>query len=761
MEVNLKPGNFIGRSLPNRDGIAKSKGQAQYIEDLRLPGMLYGAVIRSPHHHGKVISINKDEVLAMPGVKALATYENLEEGTTGELYNSAGSPPSPFVLPDEQILTAKPRFCGDRVAAIAAANPQYLEDAVAALRVEYAVLPYVQGLREAMADDAPRLHGNKPGNITKTIDSQAGDCEKAFAAAQYIHISRYHTHLQQGAPLETSGCICHYSEAEMLTVWSNTQTPHQDKRILARLFGLPISNVRCIEPAIGGGFGSRQQIHEQSVAALLSKLTRCPVRIIHSRQEEFISALRHPAEIELKSGYGDSGKIQAMEIKVWLNTGAYAGHGPVVMAAMKGRMPYNIPNYHYQGYCVYSNLPSAGALRGYGNPQLTFARESHLNEIAEKLHMDPVELRLKNHLQKGQHIPGLPWAVESCGISECASRGAQLKKEFQSKLDREENQENEKQGWGVAFCMHGSGISDRDMSSAIVMMNDDGSFQLINAAVEMGQGSRQTIVQIAAEELGLAELSQLNFLNGDTAATPYDVGAFGSRQLYMCGRAVQDAARKAREKLLALAAGCQDIFPERADVANLRIEKGYLYQGQKQVCDLAYLGKKLSFGEESRWVIGSATFKPYSSPPPFALCWADVRVNLQTGRVRVPRIILCADVGRAINPGIVKGQIQGGVMMGLGYAIDEQVYLDRASGELKNTGFMSYGMPTMKESVTVAVEIIESQEPTGPFGAKSVGELPLIPVAAAVANGFYEATGIRIRELPLTPERVLTYLRAR
>ena len=737
---------IVGQDIKSEEDIRKSRGKAIYLADESFSGMLYGGILRSPYAHARIKSIDTQKAEELPGVEVVLTFEKCPKNK----YNCAGSPPSPIIVKDENIISDKMRFVGDKVAAVAAKDERTLNKALSLIKVKYEVLPFYLSIDDAIITQSIAIHDGIKNNINKIISIEHGDVEDGFKNAERIFEGIYTTHTVQGAPLETCSCVASFTNENKLTVYSNTQTPHQDKRNLSEILEIPESHIRCIQKDIGGGFGSRQQMHQQPVAAMLSKLTKKPVRMINTREEDLISAVRHGSKIKIRTGVDGDGKIISMEVEAYINTGAYATHGPMVLSAMKARLPYSIKNYKFTGYSVYTNLPPAGALRGYGNPQFTFARENHFDEIAEKLGVDSIEFRLKNHIKTGEAIPGLNWKVESCGIEECVHKATEVK----NKIKIKETPDNLR-GWGASFCLHGSGIAERDVASGLVIINDDGSVNVITGAVEIGQGSNLTLRQIVASELGLTDLSMINIYSSDTAYTPYDTGAFGSRQLYMDGKALQMAAKDAKINLFKKAGEILGI-----DHESLVSEDGFIHNkdnGEK-IASFSDFVKDISFKNGAQNIIGTATFKPYSSPPPFAFSWAYVDVNPKTGEIKVPHIIISIDVGKAINPRIVKGQIVGGALMGMAYAISEEIDFSNEKGLPLNSGFMSYGFPVINEDVNIVANIVESGEPTGPFGAKSVGEISLIPVAAAIANGFYQATGIRLKDIPASPKNILKLL---
>ncbi len=737
----------IRDSVPRRESAAKVTGQALYTDDLAVPGMVFGKILRSPYAHARVLRIDKSKAEEVPGVLTILLPQDVPQ----KKFNSAGNPPSALLVADEKILTDHPLYTGDRIAAVAALTPEACDEAIRQMTVEYEPLPPVFDVREALTEKAPVLHPDLfPGNAFKVIECAEGNVEKGLAESDLVFEREYRTPFVQHVPMETASCICHYTRDGNVTVWGTSQTPFQDRRILGELLDLPESRIRVIKPAMGGGFGSRQQINNQHVGALLSKRINRPVKIVNTREEELLAtAVRHGTVCRLRCGVKKDGRLHAFDAEVLLNTGAYCTHGPIIAAAQSRKFQYRIPHYRYHGTCVYTNGPVAGAMRGYGNPQLTFARERMMDEIAKALNMDPVDFRLKNHLEIGERIPTSPIILQSCAVPECVKEGEKIRKEIEAKEANRENSPGEVEAWGVAFSCHTSGPSNAEgLSSCLVLLNDDGSVNLMTGSADIGQGSETTLSQIVAEELGIP-LGDVRVVAADTAHTPYDSGTYASSQIYVAGNAALRAARDLKGNLQKALSGRLKTPPEK-----IRFEKGRVIlpaEGGEVNLSFREAAAKVTFGGNGAIIMGQSSYKAEDSPLPFAVCWAKVAVDLAVRAVRVRHIIQAVDVGTPINPEVVRGQVEGGVSMGLGYALMEQIEFDPRAQKAPSTDLLHYKIPTSLDMPGIHVYIAqESWEPTGPFGAKSVGELPAVPVAAAIANAVAKAVGEDITALPLS-----------
>jgi len=738
----------LGRGFPRHESEDKVRGKAVYTDDLELPGMVYGAILRSPYPRATVLDIDVSEAVKLPGVLGILLPGDVPQ----KPYNCSGNPPSPLAIQDERVLTEHPLHVGDRIAAVAAVSHALCQEALSLISVHYNPLPPVLDLDQAIGEDAPVLHPEiGSDNIFNKIEADQGNIEAGFETSDLVFEDVFETPGIFHACMETVSCICDFKGETDLVVWSNSQTPFQERRILSKLLKMPESAVRIVKPTMGGGFGSRQQLHNQVVGALLSRLVKRPVKIINTREEEMVgTCVRHASKSHVKLGISKEGMIQAFQAEVHHNCGAYATHSPIVMAAQSRKVPYRVPHYRYDGYCVYTNYPVAGAMRGYGNPQLSFAREVLLDRAARRLEMDPVALRMKNRILPGDKVPGSPLVLQSCAIKACIEAGEAIR----NRIDREEASRTAGKGgalvekWGMALAMHTSGASNNTgMSSAVILIHDDGSATLLTGSADMGQGSETALSQIVAEVLGL-ELNDVRVTAADTRHTPYETGSFASSQAYVAGHAVNAAAKDVIDQarnLVGVRYGLK--------VENVLFEKGRFYfEKEKKAVSISFKEaiREVHFGEMRTVITGRASFKASHSAPPFAACWAKVAYDPLTNSIEVRHAIEVADVGTPINTDIVTGQLEGGIAMGLGYALMEDFEVDRRLKKPMTNDLLACRLPSAVDLPEIHTHIVESYEPSGPLGVKSVGEMTVIPVAPAIVNAVVAASGKDVNRLPLS-----------
>lgn len=736
----------VGQSYPRHEATLKALGTACYTDDIAFPNLAYGVVLRSPHSNALVTSIDASAAMQMKGVLGVLTPDDVPQA----LYNCSGNPPSALIIPDESILTKHPKCIGDRVCAVVADTKEICLAAAREIIIEYQVLPAVMSVEASLKDDAPRVQPelSPDTNIMKTLVFSQGDVEKGFVEADHIFEQTFYTQPIQHVAMEPTGCVCHYDLDGKITIWSPSQTPYQERRILAELFNRNENDIRIIKPVMGGGFGARQQLHSQHVGVLLSQIAGRPVKIMNTREEDmYASATRHETVCTIRLGVMCDGRITTCHIKNYLNGGPYITHTPTISAAAGRKFQYCAEHYLYEGHSVYTNSPTAGAMRGYGNIQVVTGREVLLDRIAKELGLDPVEFRLQNHVKVGDQFPAAGYDITSCAIQNCVEQAEEIK----ARIDAERplvNDDKTGEGWGFAFCCHSSGPSNKDgMSSAVIMANDDGSITLNIGSADIGQGSETIMSQIAAEELGIP-YAAVNVTSVDTKYTPYDTGTFASGQTFVCGNAVTRACANLREKLTAAVAAYHQIGNENI-----------LYEHGTYTANTPDGAQKYSFREAVRLVafgmrgvvlIGSASYKAQASPPPFAVCYARASCDKRTCTVTVTDVIEIADVGTPINRASVLGQLEGGIAMGVGYALSEDIEYDRRANKTPITNLLSYRVPLTVDLPRIYTGIAESYEPTGPLGAKSVGELAAVPIAPAILNAVAKATGEDIDQMPLS-----------
>jgi len=743
----------VGKSSPRITGALEASGLAEYITDIKIPGMLYAKILTSincPYAHARIKRIDASKAEKLPGVVCVVTHKDVPRVA----YSSKALPAAGVY--DEYILDDKVRFKGDKVAAVAAVDEDTAEEALELIDVEYEELPAVFDPEEAMKPGAPKIHEAKDQNITIRVRNEWGDIEKGFREADYIFEGRYETSIQAHCAMEPHGCLANYNKITGdITIWSTTQIPFQVLRVVSEVLGIKMSKIRVIKTFTGGGFGGKDEILVEPLCAFLSVKTGRPVKLILTRKEVFVGTrTRHPAVIYLKTGVKKDGTLTARYVKAILNGGAYAGATPGVVGAMSTREIglYRCENVKFEGFGVYTNTPVAAAFRGYGNPQHNFAVDTHMDEIAEKLGMDPLEFKLKNTIREGDINRGTGIKLESCGLQECMRKGAERIGWAKKRSSASNQKGTRRRGIGMACFMHNSNVYPygSECSSALVKVNDDGTATAHFGAADMGQGSSTTLAKIAAEELGMS-LENINIVTGDTASVPYDPGSYGSRTTFMMGNAVREAARDAKMQIIARASKILNVDPGKLFLENGEIK----VRGKDKRISISEVVKRTLYStKEGGVIVGKSSYSPPSNAPYFGAQFAEVEVDTETGQVDVLRVVAAHDVGKAINPMAVEGQLEGMVSMGMGFALIEEMLLDK-SGSTLNADFLDYKLPRARDMPAVDTIIVERREPSGPFGAKGVGEGGVAVTAPAVVNAIYNAIGIRMKKLPVTQDRLL------
>ena len=742
---------YVGKRLPRQDGYAKVTGKATFSHDVSLPGMLYGKVLRSPYPHAKILAIDVSKAAALPGVKAIATWEN----TPRVLFNTSAtmtftSPHQEPVL-DQYIFDNVVRYVGDEVAAVAATSEAIAAEAVKRIQVTYEELPYVLDPLEAMEEAAPEIHPcqagkNIPGEVVRL---GMGDFHSGFAQSDVTFSGMVKVPIQKQAQMETHAAVAQWQPDGGLTVWSTTQTPHPSKMILAHVFGMPQSKVRVANPPyVGGGFGVRIGLSAKAepIAAVLAKLSGQPVKVVYDRHEDFTASdTRHGGYLWVKLGAKKDGTFQALELRAALNTGAYCSFGveTVGVAGAMGISVYRVPHISFEGHSVYTNIVPAGAMRGFGNPQAMFAVELAVDNIAKQLGRDPADLRQQNIMQVGDAWC-LPYSCSSTGLAECIDKVCASIGWAEKRGKKQEGTLRRGVGIGVGTHVSNSWPFCVDYDNVYLRVEQDGSLHLATGAPDIGTGTTTSLLQVAADAVGVP-YSQVAMTFGDTQSTPFDIGSHASRTLYAVGHAIVEAAETLRKDILSYAAEVLEVPGE-----NLQLAEGIISGSGKEtsLADIAYHAHL----RNKQFVVAGRSIPP--NAPPWHAHAAEVEVDMATGMVRVLKIAAAHDVGKAINPTIVEGQIEGGVVMGVGYATREEITYDE-KGRPYNDGFHKYMLPTADDIPEIDAILIESCDPTGPFGAKGVGECGLVPTAAAIASAVEDAIGIRFTEIPLTPVRVL------
>tara|TARA_A100001037_G_C15136761_1_gene631582 strand:+ start:309 stop:2639 length:2331 start_codon:yes stop_codon:yes gene_type:complete len=763
----------VGASPNKVEAAEKVLGKASYIADLKRPNMLFGAILQSPFPHAEIVSYNIESAMALNGVKAIITGDNFDRAYMG-----------PFIKDEGALAKDKVRYLGEPVAAVAATTPEIARNAVGLIKVKYKELPAVLNMHDAIADDAPIIHESlndyikifdaiSYGNVMSETKMSEGDVESAWDDCDLIVENIYETQAQNHLPIETCGALADIDGNGRVELWSANQSVFRVQANVCETLGLPMSKLRCLTPKVGAGFGNKMEAHVQPIVVKLALETGLPVKLILSREEDFeIVRARHPSFIRCKTGVKNDGTFIARDVNILMDGGAYADDSPGVLgySLMCARGPYNIPNTRAEGRVVYTNRLRFAAFRGFGNPQINFATESQIDEIADKLEMDPVEIRLKNTMKSGDRWFG-GQVVESNGLDECISKVKEMSNLGNRKTDDPTSSGSKYRGFGIAIGGHISGLLG---TGAIVRLLEDGTVSLNTGATDIGQGSDTVLSQICAESLQVP-IENVALSSPDTDGSPFNWGTTASRVTYTTGRAVVGASKEAEKQI-------KQAVSEMLECSAEDIE--LLPGGRAGIKGVP--GRDVSFFEVSKYthwgvggpIIGSNSLVydnpsvdpkravvsgvPFSQIGVYAFnaTLVEIEVDKRTGQTKVVQAWTATDVGKAINPQLVEGQIEGGFVQGLGLALVEEMVWD--GGRLANPNLMDYKIPgSLDVPYEINPIIVEHPEPDGPYGAKGVGEIPLVTVPAAISNAIQNASGARIRTLPMTSEKVFNSITER
>lgn len=767
----------VGKPETKVDAVKLAKGNPAFVDDIEMRGMLHARLLTSPHAHARILDIDDSEALALPGVHAVIHYKNIKRVKYASGGQSYPNPP-----PHDQVsFDNKVRYVGDRVAAVAAETLEIAAEALKLIQVTYEVLPAVFDENEAMRPGAPVIHDeddtadihDAARNLVHHIEAEVGDVEQGFVEADHVFEHTYYVHQVQQVPIEPHIAISWWDSDERLVVRTSTQVPFHARRMIAPLLGLPVSRIRVIKPRIGGGFGVKQEVLIEDIVGHLTIATGRPVRLEFNRSEEFRSSrTRHPQTITWKTGVMADGTLHSMKMRVIGNTGAYGTHGLTVqtVTGLRGLSSYNCQNRMFDCYVVYTNLPVPGAYRGYGGPQALFALECHIDEIAHALGIDPIDFRRKNWVQAGDPLPIAPLLgegeketvvtvplIESCGLSECFDQGLRAiewERKFEPGWHMVPGKPNLRRGMGAAMCMHGTAIPGLDMGGASIKINDDGSFNVLVGATDLGTGSDTVLAQIAAEVLGVP-LQDIIMYSSDTDMTPFDTGAYASSTTYISGTAVKKAAEQVADQIRERAALMLELDSPRG----VRLENRHAIAPDGRSVSLEAAALHSLHQDQQHQIMATASFVSMDSPPPFAGQFAEVEVDIETGQVTITKLVMAVDAGVPINPITASGQVEGGLTQALGYGHCEEMVYDDA-GNLLNPALGPYKIYRADEMPWMKAILVQTNEPSGPFGAKAIAEIPKDGVAPAIANAVFDATGVRLRRIPFTPERVYDALRS-
>lgn len=746
----------VGKSYPQIDAMEKAMGKTTFVSDLVLPNMLYGRILRSPFPHAKILNINTAKARALPGVKAVVTYND-----------TPGIPFGPRTEDWTIFAKDKVRFFGDEVAAVAAIDEDTAEKALDLIQVEYEELPFVTDPVEALKPGAPLVHEDRPNNIAAEFRIEAGDVDEALSKSDFVYEDRYQSNQVYQAYLEPMGGIADVDISGRVTLWAGTQIPNMSRMTYAKALGLAPDDIRIIVPDYGGGFGGKFETNVHLIAIVLAQKTGRPVRVFNTRYDDFIAGNpRVPMYIDIKIGATEEGLLTGKEVKVIGAAGARVVYAQAIVSTACYRVDslYRFKNVRATGYTVYTNTVPTGCFRGFGNAQMTFVLESALDTIAEALSIDPAELRKKNAIGPNEtSVHG--WEIKSCALRECISKATEAASWAEKRKKRKKFK-----GIGIACCNHVSGnrpfAREFDGGSGIVRIGRDGRVLVFHGESDMGQGQKTAFAQIVAERLGVP-LEMVHVAQVDTDISPFGCGSFASRGTVMGGHGVLAAAEDAFRQLAEIVAAKLEANPD--DVV-CRDGKFFIKGSPDTAIPFKDVADQAATLRHGAPIVGVGFYDPPTVLPdpetkygnispvyPFACHIAEVEVDPDTGVVEVTNYVAAHDSGKVVNPMAIEGQIDGGVLQGMGWALMENMVVK--DGRLVNPDFLDYLVPTAMDAPRVNKILVEPIDPNGPYGAKGIGEPALNPVTAAISNAIYDATGIRMKELPITPEKILARLK--
>ncbi len=773
--------HVVGKQTPRKDAIARVTGQEQYTSDVTLPHMLYGRILRSPYPHARIKRIDTAAAEALGAV--CLTFEDVPKVR----YNERIVTIPEKLLKDRTVLPDKVRHVGEAVVAVAAASEEAAEKALQLIEVEYEPLDCVVDVLAAQEPGAPQLYETVmkgadeipvENNVAVSYSFESGDVDGGFAQADAIVEGEYRTpgiyHLQ----LETRCAVCRPEPDGGVTLWATTQSIHNVRQSIGHIFDIPLNKVNVKKIAVGGAFGSSIQMNTViPICVALARKARRPVKLVPSREDDAYDHRKYPTIIRLKLGATRDGKLIAGEMHLTTDIGAHntQAHAFVPVSAGWWVSLYRLPNLRYDGKAVYTNNVPACAMQGYGNPQVTFAVESTMDELAKELGIDPIELRLKNYVGLGETFwgqgPTVQSIIKSCGVEELLQRGAEAI-DWPARPRPEQQSGRYRRGVGMARGFHTTGAGGPrpgdviDYSGAFIKINEDGSVDVVTAVMDHGGGTLEAIAKIVAEELGVP-LDKVGLSPVDTRTSVYDVVTHATRGVYAGGGAAHKVAKQVKEKLLGYAARIMDVTPE-----GLRIRPD-TERGEGIIYAEGVPGKEITIREvaQTAWkknwgtIAAVDSLRQVACPPAFVAHFIEVEVDTETGAVKVVRAVAGSDAGTVVNPDLARGQLEGGLSKGIGFALCEEARCDPDTGCLFSEGYLTdIKIPTSCEmpfSDRITTFFAHTQEPTGPLGAKGIGEAALNPVPAAVANAVRNALGIRFYELPITREKILTALAER
>jgi CO/xanthine dehydrogenase Mo-binding subunit len=769
----MKKYTRVGKAELKIDSLSLATGNHKFTDDFAVKDSLHLALLYSPHAHAEILDIDDSEARKSPGVVDVFHYKNVKP----ILHTTAGQgfpEPSPY---DTVLFDKKVRFVGDKVAMVAAKSLKEAREALKKIRVEYKILDPLFDPEKAMEADAPKLHGpdhhaaipvtyDPDKNLAAEVEIGFGDLKKGESEADFIVDETYHAHYASHCAIEPHSVKTFFDEMGRLVIISSTQVPFHARRIVSKVCEFPLAKIRVVKPRIGGGFGAKQEVMLEQLAAWVTIKLKQPATLILSREEVFRSSrTRHPVRTRLTMGVKKNGEITFLDMNTLLNSGAYGTHALTVLSNCGAKvLPLlnKIENLHFLGRSVYTNLPVGGAYRGYGATQGYFALNQHLDIISRKLHVDFIDFVKKHHIREGETsqvfkaigegTEGVTQTVKSCELDACLDWGARAIG-WKDKRGKRITNGDKVRGIGAAVAMQGSGIPLIDMGAASMKINDDGSFNLDVGATDIGTGSDTILAQIAGEVLGVGP-DKIIVLSSDTDRTPFDVGAYASSTTSISGGAVKKCAEKIREQIFDVAVTMKGW--DRKDL--VLAEESVKNRKTGETVSLSDIAVFALYTKDQFQIQASASHTAPESPPPFIAHFVELDVDKRTGKVDLIRVATAVDCGQAINPVLAEGQVEGAVVNGLSYAMAEK-YVFTSKGNLINAHFKDYKIFTAADLPEMKTHIVESYEETGPFGAKSVAEIGINVSMPAIANAIYDAVGVRLFQAPFTPDKVYAALK--
>ena len=749
---------MIGKSVPRVDAYEKVTGRAKFTEDLLPKRCLVAKVLHATIGNGIVKSIDTSEAEIMEGVVKVVTFHDVPD----HCYPTPGHPWSVELahqdVADRNLLTGRVRYYGDDIAAVVAEDEIIASRALKKIKVEYEEYPVEIHPRKSMYGSKPPIHFDKKDNVLARSNYFIGDVDKGMEEAETVVEGTYKTPIVQHCHIENPISYA-YMEKGRIVVVTSTQIPHIVRRVIGQALGIPWGNIRVIKPYIGGGFGNKQDVlYEPLNAFLTTQVGGRPVKLDVSREETFCNTrTRHAIEFDLAAGVDKEGKLVAKDMHSYSNQGAYASHGHAIAAngLTSWRLQYACPNIRGEAYTIYTNTPVGGAMRGYGIPQVCFAIESFMDDVAEAIHIDPLEFRRKNLIEGYYEDRYLkPIAANTNGIFECLKKGAEYIRWDEKRKKYAKQTGAVRRGVGMALFSYKTGVwpISLEIAGARLSLNQDGSVQLQLSATEIGQGADTVFSQMVAETLQ-TDMAHVHIQTvQDTDVSPFDTGAYASRQSFVTGTAVKHCAEILRDKILAYA---KTLLPE-VDTRELSLHDNWIWAGEEQAISLAALAEESYYSLTNSSVLTAEVSEQVKKNTiATGCCFAEVEVDIKLGKIKILHIINVHDSGKLLNPQLAEMQVHGGMSMGMGYGISEQLILDEKTGRPLNGNLLDYKLMTMLDTPDIKADFVEMDDPMGPYGNKALGEPPAIPSAPAIRNAVLHATGVAFNENPLTPQRLI------